>query len=832
MVPAPDALPIEDALPRLRYALAGPGVAVLQAPPGAGKTTRVPLALLGEPWLGARRIVMLEPRRLAARAAALRMAETVGDEVGGLVGYRVRHDTRITQRTRVEVVTEGVLTRMLLADPALEQAGLVIFDEFHERSVHADLGLALALQTRAILREDLRILVMSATLDGAPIAALLGDAPIITSEGRQFPVETRQVPARPGVRLEAAVAGAVRTALIDAPGDVLAFLPGAGEIRRTAALLDDVPADVIPLHGTLPSATQQRAIRPSPPGRRKVVLATAIAETSLTIDGVRSVVDGGWSRVPRYSPRTGMTRLATVRVTRASADQRRGRAGRQEAGVCYRLWSAAEDLALLPRNAPEVLEADLTSLALDLAAAGVSDPGDLAWLDPPPPAALGSARALLKQLGALDRAGRITRHGRQMTRFAVHPRLAHMVLQGRALGAGVLACELAALLTERDLLGGDQNADVDIGLRLDVLRGTTRRVAVNGDALRRVRSEVRACRERVPAPAEPVGQAPPTAGVLLAFAYPDRIAQRRPGTAGRFLLRGGPGAVLDPQGLAREDYLVAAELDGRPPESRIRLAAAISLEELEAHFSADIVWEAELAWDGGARRVVGRRRRRLGAITLEERPLPSADPEAVTSALLQGIRHIGVGQLPWSRTARRLRARLVFLHRLDPAWPDSSDEALAAGLESWLGPAALGLRTWDDLGRLDLGALLLARLSWEQRTALDDWAPVDIQVPSGSRIPIDYEDPAGPVVAVRLQELFGLAETPRIGRNQVPLTLHLLSPARRPVQVTRDLAGFWRSTYFEVRKDLKGRYPKHPWPDDPLAAEPTRRTKRPFGKGT
>jgi ATP-dependent RNA helicase HrpB len=829
-------LPIEPVLPALREALATAGAAVLQAPPGAGKTTRVPLALLAEPWLAGRRIVLLEPRRLAARAAAGRMAETLGEAVGETVGYRIRHETRIGPRTRVEVVTEGVLTRMLLTDSSLEAFGLVVFDEFHERSIHADLGLALALQSRGILREDLRLLVMSATLDGAPVAALLGGAPVVTSEGRIHPVDTRYRPPRVGARVEAAVAAVVREALNSDSGDILAFLPGAAEIRRTEALLAGVPADVIPLHGTLPQALQDRALRPAGGGRRKVVLASAIAETSLTIDGVRVVVDGGLARVPRYSPRSGMTRLATVRVSRASADQRRGRAGRQAPGVCYRLWHAHEEHALVPRSAPEILETDLAQLALELAAAGVADPGDLAWLDPPPAAALAEARALLGQLGAVDAAGRITPHGRRLSRFALHPRLAHMVVRGRELGAGQAACELAALLSERDLLRRAAGPpDADIGLRLELLRGTIQRADVDRDTLRRVRVETRLCLrgvDRGRTGARGGTGATVSTGTLLALAYPDRIAQRRPGSEGRFLLRNGQGAVLDPQPLAREDYLVAAELDGKTGDSRIFLAAPIGLAELENHFANDVVKEDVLGWDDTTRGVTGRRRRRLGALVLQEGSLPESDPEAATLVMLEGIRREGVDRLPWSDAARRTRARLAFLHRLDPAWPDVSSEALDGDLAVWLGPRLGEIRRWAQLERLDFGELLLDRLPWDRRAVVDEWAPTHVEVPSGSRVAVDYSDPAAPVLAVRLQELFGLTDTPMLAGGRVPLTLHLLSPARRPVQVTRDLAGFWRTTYFEVRKDLKGRYPKHHWPDDPLRAEPTRHAKRRGSGGT
>ena len=833
MTTTPDPLPIEPVIPALREALRTAGAAVLQAPPGAGKTTRVPLALLAEPWLAGRRLVMLEPRRLAARAAAHRMAQTLGEQPGDTVGYRIRHETRVGPRTRVEVVTEGVLTRMLQADPALEPAALVVFDEFHERSIHADLGLALTLQSRTILRDDLRILVMSATLDGGPVAALLGGAPIVTSEGRSYPVETRYVRPRAGTRVEAAVAAAVRTALAEERGDVLAFLPGTGEIRRTEVLLAGAPAEVIPLHGTLPQDVQDRAIRASPPGRRKVVLATSIAETSLTIDGVRVVVDGGLARVPRFSPRSGMTRLATVRVSRASADQRRGRAGRQGPGVCYRLWPEHEDAALLPRSSPEILEADLAPLVLELAAAGVADPGELAWLDPPPAAAVAEARALLAELGALDTGGCLTPHGRRLNRFSLHPRLAHLVVRGRSLGAEALACELAALLTERDVLRRHEGpVEADLGLRLDVLRGAVQRADVDREALRRVRAEVRICRAAGRGPMQGGGAAPVSPGLLLAFAYPDRIAQRRPGVGGRFRLRNGQGAALQPQALAREEYLVAAELDGRRPESRIFLAAALSPEEIEAHFANEIVAEDVLGWDDATRAVVARRRRRLGALVLKETTLHDPDPDAVARALMEGVRREGLDRLPWSETARGVRARLAFLHGLDPGWPDVSDEALAADLDVWLGSRIGGLRRFDDLQRIDLGELLLDRIPWDRRAVLDEWAPTHVQVPSGSRIPVDYADPATPVLAVRLQELFGLTETPAVGRGRVPLTLHLLSPARRPVQVTRDLAGFWRTAYFEVRKDLKGRYPRHHWPDDPLEAEPTRHAKRRGPGGT
>lgn len=845
------ALPIEQVVPELRAALRARTSAVLQAPPGAGKTTRVPLALLGEPWLAGRKIVMLEPRRLAARAAARRMAETLGERVGETVGYRVRMDTRVGPATRVEVVTEGVLTRLVLDDPTLEAVGLVMFDEFHERNLVSDLGLALCLQSRELLRDDLRLLVMSATIAGAPVAALLGDrgegpAPLVTSEGRSFPVETRYAERRPEGRVEPAVAATVRAALARDAGDVLVFLPGAAEIRRAASLLGDVAGDgvrVVPLYGNLPPREQDAAIAPSAPGQRKVVLATSIAETSLTIEGVRVVVDSGLSRLPRFSPRSGMTRLETVRVSRAAADQRRGRAGRQGPGVCYRLWPEHEQHHLVAQHPPEILETDLAPLALDLAAAGVADPGELRWLDPPPAAAFAHARELLAQLGALGADGRITTRGRRMSDFGLHPRLSHMLLEAESLGLGAVACDLAALLAERDVLrpaaAGAPPPDADLRLRLELLRegrdggaapAYVHGAAVDRDALQRVRAQAAQWRREL-GTAKAGGAATAddveACGLLLAFAYPDRVAQRRPGQGARFLLRNGFGAALaDGQALSAAPFIVAAELDGRRPESRVFLAAPLSLDELEAHLGGQIERERVVAWDTEARGVLARERVRLGAIVLRDAPLREPDPALVAAAILDGVAREGLAVLPWSDAARRLQQRILFARRLDPRWPDVSDPALAATTADWLAPHLAGMRRRDDLARLDLVSVLLSMLTWEQRAALDELAPTHLVVPSGSRLPIDYADPEAPVLAVRLQEMFGLAETPRVGRGAVPLSLHLLSPAHRPVQVTRDLAGFWRGTYFDVRKDLRGRYPKHDWPDDPLRATPTHRARR------
>jgi ATP-dependent helicase HrpB len=815
-------LPVEPVLPAVVAALRDAGAAVLQAPPGAGKTTRVPLALLGEPWLAGRRIVLLEPRRIAARAAAGWMARTLGEEPGGIVGYRIRRESRVSSRTRIEVVTEGILTRMLQDDPALEGTGLVIFDEFHERSLHADLGLALALETRAVLREDLRLLVMSATLEGAPVAALLGGAPVITSEGKAWPVETRWRPPRAGKRPAEALAGVVREALGESEGDLLVFLPGAGEIRRVEALLAEPPvaATVLPLHGALPQSEQDRALRPL--GGRKVVLATNVAETSLTIEGVRVVVDGGLARVPRHSPRTGMTRLETVRVSRASADQRRGRAGRTAPGVCYRLWDAAEDHHLLPRTTPEILEADLAPFALELALAGRRSPEGLAFLDPPPAAAFAAARALLAQLGALDAGGAVTPHGRAMSRFGVHPRLAHLLLRGRELGHAGLAADLAALLGERDLFRGVEASDADLRARVHALHAGDPRS--DRSLLARVRDEAGHLRravgtgERVPVDEE-------MAGALLALAYPDRVAQRRPGEAARYLLRNGQGAVLDPQALGRASWLACADLDGGRRESRIRLAAPIDEAEVRSLFAGEVETADELEWNDAARAVTARRVERLGAIVLREVPLRDPDPGAVTALLLARIRGEGLAALPWGGAAR-LRERLAFLHALGDEWPAVSDEALLGSLDAWLAPRLAGVRRWADLDGVDFSAALLDLLPWGRRARLDELAPSHIGVPSGSRIPVDYADPARPALAVRVQEVFGLGETPRVGGGRIPLTLHLLSPARRPVQVTQDLAGFWRTGWTEVRKELRGRYPKHDWPENPAVAAARRGTGR------
>jgi ATP-dependent helicase HrpB len=829
-------LPIDAVLGELRTALSSTSAAVLQAPPGAGKTTGVPLALLDEPWLGGQTILVLEPRRLAARAAARRMAAVLGESLGGAVGYRVRLDSRVGPRTRIEVVTEGILTRRVAHDPTLDGVGLVVFDELHERSLQADLGLALTLQTQRLLRPELRILAMSATLDGTAVAQLLGGAPVITSSGRQFPVETRYLGSDGGARtdwrrVEVQIVSAVAAALRDEPGDVLVFLPGAAEIRRVADQLAGVISDpavtIAPLFGNLTADEQDRAILPSATGRRKVVLATSIAETSLTIEGVRVVVDSGFARVPRFSPRTGMTRLETVRVSRAAADQRRGRAGRVGPGLCLRLWSAAEHQHLLPRAVPEIRESDLAALVLELAAAGVGDPLALDWLDPPPAAALAQARELLRELEALDADQRITPHGRRMVELGLHPRLAHMLVRGAALVSGPLACALAALVSERDVLRGEEGPpDADVRVRVELVRGggsPAGGVRVDRDALRRVRAEAAHLARQLGVREGAFED--DDAGRLLALAYPDRIAQRRD-ARGRYLMRNGRGAVVEHwQTIAAEEYLVIAAVDDRQADGRVFLAAPIARETIDALFAAQMTEERVVAWDDAADAVAARRRMRLGALVLADEPLRDVDATEIAGALAARMTRAGVAGLPWSDCARRLRERLRFLHEVDRSWPDVGDEALAASLDTWLAPRVVGMRSWRDVARLDLSAALLELVGRERRGAIDDLAPSHWTAPTGSRLPIDYGDPAAPSVSVRLQELFGLADTPRIARGRVPLTFHLLSPAQRPVQVTRDLAGFWRTSYRDVRKDLRGRYPKHDWPEDPLAAAPTRRAK-------
>jgi ATP-dependent helicase HrpB len=824
-------LPIDAVLPSLRDALAAHGGAVLQAAPGAGKTTRVPLALLQEPWLDGRRILMLEPRRLATRAAARYMAATLGEKAGETVGFRVRLESQVSQRTRIEVVTEGILTRRLQHDPALEGVGLVIFDEFHERSLDADLGLALTLDAQEALRPDLKILVMSATLDGAAVASLLGGVPAIASEGRAFPVETRYVPRDPQRRFDADMAALIRQALREEEGSILAFLPGEGEIRRVAALLSDsgLPANasVHPLYGAMPPADQDAAIRPAAAGSRKVVLATTIAETSLTIEGIRVVVDGGQKRAPRFDPRSGMARLETVRVSAASADQRRGRAGRLGPGVCYRLWSEAEMRGFAPFDKPEILAADLAPLALDLAAWGVADTLQLRWLDPPPKAAYDQATALLVQLEALDAQGRITELGRGMAALPLHPRLAHMLLRAQEKGQGALACDLAALLSERDILR--QAADADIRTRLELIaaRRSEASLPVNRGAVQRVRDGAADLRRQLKVKAGAAGSTA-EAGPLLALAYPDRVAQRR-GGRGRYRLAGGGGAYLDEADpLAAQEYLVAADMEGDAREGRIYLGAPLAAADIENLFPHAIEDVTATEWDARSESVAARRQRRFGAVLLADRPDERADGEAVVSAMMQGIRQMGLACLPWTDEIRNWRQRVEFLRRVRPqdGWPDLSDDHLLRTVEEWLAPMLGGISRRAHLARLDLAAALRALVPWQLQRRLDDLAPAQIEVASGARIPVDYGNVEGPVLAVQLQHLFGELDTPRVADGRVPVTLHLLSPARRPIAVTTDLRSFWSNVYPEVRKEMRGRYPKHYWPEDPLTAQPGVRRRR------
>lgn len=824
-------LPIDAVLPDVLAALRGARAAVLVAPPGAGKTTRLPLALLDEPWAASGRILVLEPRRIAARAAATQMARLLGETPGETVGYRVRHESRVGPRTRIEVVTEGILTRMVQDDPTLEGVAAVLFDEFHERHLTADLGLALVLESRAVLRDDLRVVVMSATLEAAPVAALLEGAPVIVSEGRSFPVETRWRAPRADLPPALAVANAVREVWPQTDGDLLVFLPGIAEIDRVRRLLtDDAPlgdAEVLMLHGGLTLPEQDHVLRRAG-AQRRVVLSTSIAESSVTLEAVRVVVDSGLARVPRFSPRSGMTRLETTRVSQASADQRRGRAGRVAPGICVRLWSEGEHASLPARAVPEVLEADLAPLALELACAGIADAAALRWLDAPPAGALAQGRALLTDLGALDAEGRVTAHGRTMASLGIAPRLAHLVLVGATRGEATLACELAALLAERDILRREAaQHDADLRTRVEALRARGHAGEVDRGRAERVRQEARALRRSLPRDASDAHEDLARIGALVALAYPDRVAQRRAGEGARFLLRNGRGAKLEvSNALAREDFLAIADLDGDPAESRIWLAAPLDEAELRAALGPAVVTEREVTWDARSGAVRALERERTGAIVLKERPLRDVPETAVTDALLGAVRSGGIAALPWSDAARALRARLAFAHTIAPtSYPDMGDAALETSLDEWLRPAIGGMRKLSEVARADLGGALLARLAWDARARLDALAPTHLEVPTGSRIPIDYSDPAAPAIAVRLQEVFGLAATPRVGDGRVPVTFHLLSPAHRPVQVTRDLASFWRSGYFDVKRDLKGRYPRHSWPDDPLTATATRRAK-------
>ncbi len=834
-------LPIDAALPELTAALRRRNAAVLVAPPGAGKTTRVPLVLLDEPW-ASKKILVLEPRRLAARAAAARMAATLGEEVGETVGLRVRFGSKVSRRTRIEVVTEGVFTRLILDDPGLENVSAVLFDEFHERSLDADLGLALARDVQQGLREDLRLLIMSATIDGARVARLLSDATVIESAGRAFQVETRHLPRDPREPIERPVAAAVMRALQADKGSVLVFLPGAAEIRRAATLLQERLGDrsvsVHALYGALDQREQDQAIAPTPPGRRKVVLATSIAETSLTIEGVSIVVDSGLARIPRYEPDVGLTRLETVRVSRAAADQRRGRAGRTEPGICYRLWDEPQTAALEPYAKPEILAADLTGFVLDLAHWGVADPGKLSFLDPPPQPAIIEARALLLELGAIDAEGRITEEGKLLRGLPLPPRLARMIVDAAREGAGGLAAEIAVILTERGVGGND----VDLRHRVDAFRRDrssraqdARNMAQRWAALvipgraaganpeSRDTTETSGFRVRPFGP--PRNDEAVSLGTLLTLAYPERIAKNRGGGAHAFLLANGRGAHIDPASpLAREPFLAVAELAGKAGQSRILLAAPIALAEIEARFADRIENRDDVFFDKPSAALRGRRSRRLGAIVLNEQAAPIGSGEETAEILAEGIKQLGLDRLPWTKALTQWRDRVMFLRRAEgDEWPDLSDMALAKDFD-WLTPFLLGKTSLAGLSADELAAAMEALLPPSLRRRLEREAPTHFSAPTGSRVPIDYTE-EGPKISIRVQELFGLDRHPAIAGGKVALIVELLSPAQRPVQVTRDLPSFWRGSYAAVKAEMRGRYPKHPWPDNPTEAAPTRRAK-------
>lgn len=833
-------LPIDLVLPDLREALSNRHEVILEAPPGAGKTTRVPLALLNEPWLGDQKILMLEPRRLAARAAAERLASELSEKVGETVGYRIRLESKVGPRTQIEVVTEGILARRLQDDPALDGVGVVIFDEYHLRNLDSDLALALCLSARELLRDEppLKLLLMSATLEGARLSKVLNDAPVVTSEGRMYPVSTVWGSAyQPGERIDARVTDTCLAAINEQPGSVLVFLPGQAEIRRVAEALKEQLSGrpeviVCPLYGDLDLNAQRAAINPAPQGSRKIVLATNIAETSLTIEGVRVVVDSGLERVPKFDPRSGMTRLDTQRISKASATQRAGRAGRLEPGVCYRLWSESQHEQMAGYSTPEILQADLAALALQLARWGMK-PEEMTWLDQPPSAPFAQARDLLKRLGALDDAGQLTPHGSAMSELPAHPRIAHMLIKGNAMGLDYLACNIAALLGEKDVLRG---AGADLHIRLSALSGDqhSRR---GGGSFQRVKQSARQYRSLLRGRAvHPVSEPdhPRWVGCLLAFAYPDRVGLQRRASASEYRLSNGRAAVFsEPDALTKHEWLVVADLGSRQGQREERIYLASDLDPaLFDDELADLVRSVdEVDWDEREGVLKAERQLKVGQLVLSATPSPSLDEQVRSLALVNLVRRKGIELLPWNPELRQWQARVNLLRQLDiqncqteSKWPDLSDTNLLDTLEEWLAPYLGKVSRLSHFSQLDLSSIVRNLLPWPLPQELETQAPQTIQVPSGSNIRIDYSQHP-PILAVRLQELFGLSETPRIAQGKQPLTLHLLSPARRPVQVTQDLANFWRSTYVEVKKDLKGRYPKHYWPEDPLVAEATARAK-------
>ena len=819
-----DLLPIEESLPRILAELEGSRRVILSAPPGAGKTTRVPLALLNAAWMAGKKLLMLEPRRLAARRAASYMAAQLGEKPGETVGYRIRGEAVAGRNTRIEVVTEGILTRLLQSAPDLPGTALVIFDEFHERSIHADLGLALALDVQDHLRDDLRILVMSATLDGVSLARVLGDVPVVESGGRSHPVETRYLSFPHRGSIERETVRIIRRALGETEGDILAFLPGVREIRRTGMMLDEggLPDDVVAytLFGDADPETQRAALAPVPPGKRKVLLSTSIAETSLTIDGVRVVVDSGLSRVPRFDPGRGMAGLETIPVSVSSADQRRGRAGRQAPGICYRLWTEEQQRGLAHFSTPEILVADIAPLALDIARWGGGD--GLRFIDPPPAAHLSQARATLQLLGAIDSRGALTSHGKAMADLPIHPRLAHMILRGRDMSLGSLSCDLGALLEERDILQGPVRNDVDLASRVQALRTG----AGVGRALRdRVQAESRRLQKLAGAGGGRDDLS--RLGLLVAFAYPERVARRRGESPGRYRMVNGAGAVL-PEGslLGREEFLAVADVDGIGTEVRVFLAAPLEKEDLLDAFRESVVEEEQVFWNQADESVVARQVRRLGAVTVGERAVvPRGD--TVREAMVEGIRLMGLGALPWGKESVRSRSEWLRRSGLVPAdWPDLSDANLLATLSGWLGPFLDGVARKSHLGKLNMESVLRGLFTVRQWNDLARLAPETITVPTGSKIRLDYTAGDLPVLLVRLQEMFGQTDTPVIAGGRVRVLIHLLSPAGRALAVTQDLGSFWSNAYRDVRKEMRGRYPKHIWPEDPLDAKPTRRTKK------
>lgn len=829
-------LPIFNVIPQLQSTLRAHSIAILTAEPGAGKTTQVPLALINEPWLAKKKVIMLEPRRLAARAAATYIARLLHESVGKTVGYRTRLDTKTSSVTQIEVVTEGILTRILQHDPSLNDYGLVIFDEFHERSLQADLGLAFTLQTQSLFREDLRLLIMSATLDTQTLAHSLKEAPVLTCEGNMFPVDTRYIGTFEKNTLIQQVTHTIQHLLHTESGNLLVFLPGAGEIRRVEDHLTQcsLPQHVLiaPLYGNLSPKAQDQAILPAPTGWRKVVLSTNIAETSLTIEGIRMVLDTGLMRVPRFDVRSGMSRLTTITISQQSAEQRRGRAGRLEPGLCVRCWSEATQRTLAPRTPPEILEADLTRLALELAVWGIQDESELVWLDRPPAGALGQARQLLHFLGALDGEGRVTEHGRTMADLPLHPRLAHMIVQGTRLRLGTLACDLAAMLSEQDILKGTPaQGQVDLRFRIEEYRHQINRNVASGVVQRIYHASQNWQRTLgIGKQADHPKQGHDDLGILLALAYPDRIAQRQADGSRRYKMANGRLAQFyQPHPLEHDEYLVIADLDGAQPISRMYLAAPLLRDDLVKHFSERFQTQEMITWDSGTRSVLANKVMRLGELILKERRLHKPDPEVVLATLLVGIRNHGISCLPWSKAQRHWQSRVQFLRRVlgpESAWPDVRDDVLLQTLESWLAPYLTDITSLSQVQRVDLTWPLQALLSAEQRRVFESMAPTHLAVPTGSRIALDYDSGEIPILAVRLQEVFGLTETPTVANGQIPVLIHLLSPARRPVQVTQDLPSFWKSGYAEVKKELKGRYPKHFWPEDPRQAPPTRGIKK------